>query len=115
MNAVIGHSMVESWWSSGCPMGLRQPEGGGLSQHKGHLNAAGGHCAGQPCSSSRIWPLLLGQQTFQQLHVHVSSRRGTGLPLQADWAGGVSSSTGTMTRAGHGEKSHILAFAITSD
>lgn len=40
---------------------------------------------------------------------------GTELPLQADWGGGASSSTGTMTPAEHGKKRHILAFAISSD
>lgn len=102
MNAVIDHSVAESWWSS-C---VSQTAWGW------RWRVAGGHCAGlrQPCSSSRLWPLLLGQKTFQQLHVYA--------PPRWNWATsarGASSSTGTMTPAGHGKMRHILAFAITSD
>lgn len=119
MTAVIDHSVVESWWSSGCPMCVSE----GLRVEV---------CFGAQRSPQRGWRSLCRILTalflLQALataaaagtanlpdRMRTCHQDGTGLPLQADWAGGGSSSTGTMTPADHGKKGHILAFAITSD
>lgn len=117
MNAVMDHGgwvLVELWL---CHVRHRPPEGGGLSRsikvtsawlevivqasHSPVPPPGSGHCCWDSKPSSDC----------TCTHHH----DGTELPLQADWAGGASSSTGTMTPAEHGKKRHILAFAISSD
>lgn len=103
LTPVIHQSALESSWSSGCPLWRSVPRWRSVSGHKGHLRGA--LVLLQALASDCLW---------------ACHHDGTGLPLQALWAGGVSSSTGTgtgtgtMTPAEHGKKRHILAFAMAS-
>lgn len=111
MNAVIDHSVVEAWWSSGCPvcvsdsLGVEVCLGAERSPQRGwrSMEAPNGHCCRGPSKPSsdcaRVIRMELGY------HCRLAGLEGFPHP------------TGTMlTPAERGEKKRpVLAFAIASD